>query len=112
MCLIVFSISKENKLLDSNSRFSITLMANRDEYYERPTSLMDWWNDRPILAGKDESAGGTWLAIGKDGRFAAITNYKENGVVDYELSRGKLVTDFLEDKHRSGQRVFCIFKRR
>ena len=110
MCLIVFSISKENKLLDSNSRFSITLMANRDEYYERPTSLMDWWNDRPILAGKDESAGGTWFAIGKDGRFAAITNYKENGVVDYELSRGKLVTDFIEDKHRSAKEYFASLK--
>ena len=110
MCLIVFSISKEDALLDSNSRFSITLMANRDEYYERPTSLMDWWNDRPILAGKDELAGGAWLAIGKDGRFAAITNYKENGVVDHELSRGKLVTDFLDDKHRSGKEYFASLK--
>ena len=39
---------------------------------------MHWWSNKDLLAGKDEQAGGTWLGINKDGRFAAITNLKEN----------------------------------
>lgn len=100
MCLIVFSVSRNKNFSAPGLGFSITLVANRDEYYERPTSSMDWWNDEPILAGKDRQAGGTWLGVNKDGRFAAITNYKEEGPSkEYELSRGKLIKDFLrEDK--------------
>ena len=73
MCLIVFSISKKKNFKVPGSRFSINLMANRDEYYERPTSSMDWWSNKPILAGRDEQAGGTWLGVSKDGRFAATS---------------------------------------
>ncbi|GIS75251.1 MAG: hypothetical protein CM1200mP12_09700 [Gammaproteobacteria bacterium] len=38
---------------------------------------MHWWEPEKILAGKDLKAGGTWLAVSDDGRFAAITKYKE-----------------------------------
>ena len=111
MCLIVFSILKKKNFNIPGSRFSINLMANRDEYYERPTSSMDWWNDKPILAGRDEQAGGTWLGVSKDGRFAAITNYKEEGSpAKYELSRGKLITDFLEEKGLSAREYLASLK--
>ena len=103
MCLIVFSISKKTDSIDTDSEFSITLMANRDEYYERPTTSIDWWDDKPILAGKDLLAGGTWLGVNKNGRFAALTNYKEDGEQKtYELSRGKLITDYLESDSCTG----------
>ena len=98
MCLIVFSVSKQKNHSSADSRFSIILMANRDEYYDRPTSSMDWWKDKPILAGRDGQAGGTWLGINKNGRFAAITNHKEEALDrEYELSRGQLITDFLQE---------------
>lgn len=98
MCLIVFSVSRNKNSSASGLGFSITLVANRDEYYERPTSSMDWWSDESFLAGKDCQAGGTWLGVSKDGRFAAITNYKEEGPPKkYELSRGKLIKDFLRE---------------
>ena len=103
MCLIVFSISKETDSIDTNSEFSIALMANRDEYYERPTTSIDWWSDKPILAGKDLLAGGTWLGVNKKGRFAALTNYKEvSKQKTYDLSRGKLITDYLESDSLTG----------
>ena len=103
MCLIVFSISKKTDSIDTNSEFSITLMANRDEYYKRPTTSIDWWNDKPILAGKDLLAGGTWLGVNKNGRFAALTNYKEDSEQKtYDLSRGKLITDYLESDSFTG----------
>ena len=104
MCLIVFSVTKQKNRSSSNSVFSIILMANRDEYYERPTSSMDWWKDKPILAGRDRQAGGTWLGINKNGRFAAITNHKEEALDrEYELSRGKLITDFLQEDNLSAK---------
>ena len=80
MCLIALSIKKEIDWSGKESYF-FTLVANRDEYHDRPTSQLDWWEDKEILAGKDELAGGTWLGFSKSGRFAALTNYKENKVI-------------------------------
>ena len=99
MCTIVFRF---NSRIEKNSSFPGTfcLAANRDEYYERPTKTMHWWGENySILAGKDEQAGGAWLGVSKDGRFATITNFKEN-LEDKEAlkSRGHLVTNFLLNK--------------
>ncbi len=77
----------------------LIVTSNRDEFYPRPTAAMHWWEDAPILAGKDLQAGGTWLGLSRSGRFAAVTNYRyipENGEIETKpLSRGHLVTDFL-----------------
>ena len=98
MCLIVFSY-QENK--ESSKAFpgSLILAANRDEYYERPTKSMHWWEPEKILAGKDLQAGGTWLAVSDDGRFAAITNYKELMTEKADLkTRGELVSNYITSK--------------
>ena len=77
----------------------LIVTSNRDEYYSRATREMHWWDDAPILAGRDLQAGGTWMGVTRGGRFAAITNYRnvpEGGRAPARpLSRGKLVTDFL-----------------
>ncbi len=95
MCLIALSIKKE---IDWNGKeaYFFTVLANRDEYHDRPTSKLHWWIGNEILAGKDEFAGGTWLGFSKSGRFAALTNFKENTPKKFNLSRGHLVTEFLE----------------
>lgn len=58
---------------------------------------MDWWQDAPhVLAGRDLQGGGTWLGLQRDGRFAALTNYR--APAEKLLggpSRGRLVADFL-----------------
>ena len=95
MCLIALSIKKETDW-DGKESYFFTVVANRDEYHDRPTSQLKWWGDKEILAGKDELAGGTWLGFSKSGRFAALTNYKENTTKKFKLSRGLLVTNFLE----------------
>ena len=97
MCLIALSIKKE---LDWNGKeaYFFTLVANRDEYHERSTAHLHWWESNEILAGRDNLAGGTWLGFNKSGRFAALTNYKENTSKEFKSSRGLLVTDFLESK--------------
>ena len=98
MCLIVFSY-QENKENSKAFPGSLILAANRDEYYERPTKSMHWWEPEKILAGKDLQAGGTWLAVSDDGRFAAITNYKEliNEKADLK-TRGELVSNYITSK--------------
>ncbi|MCP4232722.1 MAG: NRDE family protein, partial [Aestuariibacter sp.] len=57
-----------------------------------------WWDDEPdIFAGRDLTAGGTWLGINRRGRFAAVTNFREPGAMSPgALSRGDLTRGFLQ----------------
>jgi len=90
MCLIVFSWCNDPE-------YRLLLAANRDELHRRPTQDAHWWPDRPnVLAGRDLQAGGSWLGVGRNGRFATVTNYREQQNTSvYPLSRGALVSDFL-----------------
>lgn len=90
MCLILFTLNEHPK-------YKLILTANRDEFYNRPSLSADFWTDNTsILGGKDVKSGGTWLGINKNGRFIAITNFrdlrKEN---KNALSRGDISKDFL-----------------
>ena len=78
-------------------RFDLAIAANRDESFARPTLAMHRWRESPqILAGRDLSAGGTWLGVDDRGRFAAVTNHHERSRTRPEQpSRGRLVADFL-----------------
>lgn len=80
--------------------FPLVLAANRDEAYERATQDAHFWPDAPdVLAGRDGLHGGTWLAVTRGGRFAAVTNLR--GAVQRTRSRGALVSEFV----RSGIEV-------
>ena len=72
--------------------------GNRDEFHARPTADADWWQDRPeILGGRDLEAGGTWLGVHTNGRFATVTNFRDADRPPPGLeSRGHLITGFLE----------------
>lgn len=88
MCLIAFSWQPQSRQL--------LLLANRDEFYARPTLPAAWWPDSPtIWAGRDQEAGGTWLGINREGRFAALTNVREGQLQTGKRSRGELVSHFL-----------------
>ena len=92
MCLISFSWQPD-------ATYPLTLVANRDEFYERATKSVHFWEDNPnILGGRDLQAGGSWMAVNRQGRFAAVTNYRELPHPTGMLSRGKLVRDFLESE--------------
>jgi uncharacterized protein with NRDE domain len=59
-------------------RYPCVVAANRDEFHARPAAPAAWWSDQPhVLAGRDLSAGGTWLGMTRTGRFAALTNYRD-----------------------------------
>jgi uncharacterized protein with NRDE domain len=91
MCLIALA-------WQAHPDYPLVVVANRDEYFERPTEAAHWWPERPdLLAGRDRQAGGTWLGLRRDGRFAALTNYRDPQRQRADAdSRGALVLDALE----------------
>ena len=91
MCLLLISY-------DMHPVYRVVLAANRDEYYNRPTAPLAFWNDMPdILAGRDLKRSGTWLGVTRTGRIAAITNYREPALrYENAPSRGHLVSNFLQ----------------
>jgi len=91
MCLILFAWK-------SHPEYPLIVAANRDEFYDRPTKSANHWEDNPeILAGKDLKAGGTWLGVTRQGKFAAITNYRDpQNIKENAISRGKLTLDYLK----------------
>lgn len=82
----------------------LVVIANRDEFHERPTAGLARWDDGSgIIAGRDLRSGGTWLGVSEEaGRLALITNFRDP--VNFRAdapSRGALVTDWLTgDWHR------------
>lgn len=75
----------------------LIVAANRDEFHGRPASPAGFWSDKPqILGGRDLEAKGTWMAVSRGGRFAAVTNYRGAREPSAAESRGALVTRFLE----------------
>jgi uncharacterized protein with NRDE domain len=74
----------------------LTLIANRDEFYERPTLPLHRWPGKGITAGKDLQGGGTWLGVNDKGWMAALTNYRTPAAQRLDTpSRGELVSAFL-----------------
>ncbi len=91
MCLILLGVRPDEE-------HRIVVAANRDEFYARPTAQAGWWEDHDdILAGRDLQAGGTWLGITTGGRFAAVTNFREDPPDPLPpRSRGDLTAGFLK----------------
>ena len=92
MCLIAFAWQQ-------SPQQPLLLIGNRDEFHHRPTRALDLWTREghpELLAGKDIEAGGTWLGVTRDGRFAAVTNIRRPGVPKAPLSRGQLPLDYLQ----------------
>ncbi|MFD2190727.1 NRDE family protein [Pistricoccus aurantiacus] len=92
MCLIAFDYRPR-------AATPLRLIANRDEQHARPAAALDFWEDVPdILGGRDLQAGGSWLAVHRSGRLAAVTNVRDPRieVAPDAPSRGELVRGALE----------------
>lgn len=95
MCFLLFAVRV-------HPDYPLVIAANRDEFLARPASPAGFWEDAPnVLGGRDLEAGGTWLGITRQGRFAALTNYRNpDGHDATRPSRGALVSDFLTDAEK------------
>ena len=103
MCLIVLSIKP-------NKSYKLVLSSNRDEFYDRPTENMHWWQTNPkVLAGKDKAKEGEVIEIDRKTFRAKVkeinmvkkhvktTKEKKGGIFSKEsfihMSNLKLVTE-------------------
>jgi uncharacterized protein with NRDE domain len=103
MCLIVFAWNQ-------HPRYRLVLVANRDEFYARPTQAAHWWASPPgLLAGQDLAAGGTWLGITRNGRWAALTNYRDPAQFGRPArSRGDLPLGYLAGTQPSADYLVAL----
>ena len=104
MCLIVLAWK-------ASPRTRLAVAANRDEFFARRTAPAAWWPDAPdVLGGRDLEAGGTWLGITREGRFAALTNFRDMSAPkkDGAPSRGALAADFLRGRSAAADYVVAI----
>ncbi|RJG12516.1 hypothetical protein D3879_04300 [Pseudomonas cavernicola] len=105
MCLIVFAWRP------GHAR-PLVVAANRDEFYARPSLPLGAWADAPgVIAGRDLEAGGTWLGVGPQGRFAALTNIRNPGQAQGGRSRGELVAQFLRGQQTPEAYLAAIAER-
>ncbi|MEO8158364.1 MAG: NRDE family protein, partial [Betaproteobacteria bacterium] len=90
MCLILIAHR-------ADPRYRLVIAANRDEFLRRPTAAAGYWPDaRHVLGGRDLEKGGGWLAITTDGRWAAVTNFRDGKVPEPGArSRGDLVAEYV-----------------
>ncbi|KAG7341970.1 transport and golgi organization protein [Nitzschia inconspicua] len=118
MCLIALDYQPGSH---HDSRPTILLVANRDEFYRRPSQKASFWqpgnhasstcgrddDSDPlenedfngidmIYGGKDLLQGGTWLACSSNGHFGIITNFHcdQDREKQYPRSRGEIVSKF------------------
>ena len=96
MCLILFAWRPGHAV-------PLLMAANRDEFYARPSLPLGHWDDLPgVYGGRDLQAGGTWLGLGPQGRFAALTNVRDPQQPLGTRSRGELPTGFLASAQAPG----------
>lgn len=90
MCLLLFAWHQ-------HPDYPLVLAANRDEFYRRPSAPLRFWQDVPILGGRDLQAGGTWLGMDPQHRVAAVTNWRNGHALPgaQARSRGDLPRSFL-----------------
>lgn len=89
MCLIVFAWRPAHPM-------PLIVAANRDEFHDRPSLPIGYWQDAPqVIAGIDLAGGGTWMGHTVHGRFAALTNIRDPQSQTGLRSRGELPANFL-----------------
>jgi uncharacterized protein with NRDE domain len=98
MCLIAVA-------WQTHADFPLALAANRDEFHQRPSAPADWWDGaHEVFGGRDLSHGGSWLALSRKGRLAAVTNVRRMIPPDPAApSRGELVRGFVNGELSADQ---------
>ena len=98
MCILFFDFQP----FPQSGAYKLILASNRDEFYDRPTDTVRFWDDNPNICAGNSTAGrylnyfeiltqyvscagrdrlplrgdGTWLGISRTGRIATLTNVR------------------------------------
>ncbi len=105
MCLIFLSYKQHKD-------YPLIILANRDEFYNRPTLAANYWAENPtILAGKDLEGGGAWMGVTKNGYLALLTNYRDVANIKSNApTRGKLVSNYLAGEFNPKEYLLALSK--
>ena len=106
MCLLIFA----HQL---SADYPLMVAANRDEFHARPTAPAAFWSEYPgLLAGRDLEQGGTWMGVTREGRFAAVTNYRDpDATITAPRSRGELPLEYLAGRKTPAAYLADLAKR-
>jgi len=89
------------------------LLANRDELHARATAAAKFWAAHPdVFGGRDLVAGGSWLALNRNGRYAAVTNVRSGMPHAAPRSRGDLVGAFVGAQISAGDYASAVAAQR
>ncbi|MCC7258778.1 MAG: NRDE family protein [Gammaproteobacteria bacterium] len=90
--------------------YPLVIAGNRDEFHVRPSAAAAWWDEAAdVLGGRDLVAGGSWLAIGRNGRFAVVVNDPRRPPGPTRTaSRGQLVRDFVTGNRPGGRYLDAV----
>ncbi len=83
-------------------KWPLIIAGNRDEMKNRPSLSpgKHWGNDKNIIAGKDLTAGGSWLGINNKGLISTILNRPNSlGPNKEKFSRGDIIINVLKNKN-------------
>lgn len=96
MCLLV-------ALNGVSFSFPLILATNRDEFFDRPSSVPERLAPN-VVGPKDLVKGGTWVGVTRDGFIGALTNQDDDDGYDETLatSRGLVLLEALEKGPTAG----------
>lgn len=85
---------------EADEEYPLVVAANRDEFYERPTTAPASLSRAPwVVGGKDLRAGGTWLGVNGHHLIAGLLNRRTAEAPDPKRrSRGLLCIDALRQE--------------
>uniref|UniRef100_A0A0M3IDY6 Transport and Golgi organization protein 2 homolog n=1 Tax=Ascaris lumbricoides TaxID=6252 RepID=A0A0M3IDY6_ASCLU len=110
MCVTFLYLNAD--AVGDGSKYQLIVLNNRDENFDRPTSLAAWEGD--VLAGRDQALpdekGGTWLGIKSDGKVGILLSMleKDSLMIPDAPTRGKIVNEYLHSDctaEEYGQRI-------
>lgn len=91
MCILLSTVEHED--------YPFILISNRDEFFQRPTlpaNIRSAGNKKilsPLDLGRSEH--GSWIGVDDSGRLAVLVNYREEGDIISEISRGVLPINYI-----------------
>ncbi|KAJ8712749.1 hypothetical protein PYW08_008053 [Mythimna loreyi] len=86
---------------DAKSDYSLVLISNRDEYYNRATENMAPWKEDPnVIGGRDleVNEGGTWLAVAPTRKKLGVLLNLAGTNNSAAKSRGKIVAEYVKSE--------------
>ncbi|KAG8189611.1 hypothetical protein JTE90_018967 [Oedothorax gibbosus] len=97
MCLLLFYVNPDAGPDD----IYLVLVSVRDEIFDRPTKLAEFWKEHPhVIGGTDQEPGkegGTWLAMSKSGKIGVLLNIlqPDDDILPDKKGRGFLAADYV-----------------